>query len=126
MVWWLIKHLEKNTVSFLGYLANLRKPAISFVLLVSPFVRMEQLDFHWKDFYEIWYFRIFRKSVETIRVSLKSDENNTLLEDVCTFIKMCLLILLKIRNTADERRRGNQSTQFMFKNFFPKIVPFVK
>jgi hypothetical protein len=26
-------------------------------------VRMEQLGSHWTDFHEIWYLRIFRKSV---------------------------------------------------------------
>jgi len=31
---------------------------------------MEQLDSHWTDFHEIWYLRIFRKSVEKIEVSL--------------------------------------------------------
>ena len=37
---------------------------------------MEQIGFHWADFYEILYFRIFRKSVEEIQVSFKSDKNN--------------------------------------------------
>jgi len=39
-------------------------------------VRMEQLGAHWTDFHEIWYLSIFRKSVEKIQVSLKSDKNN--------------------------------------------------
>jgi hypothetical protein len=39
-------------------------------------VRVEQLGFHWKDFHKIWYLSIFRKSVEDIRGSLKSDNNN--------------------------------------------------
>ena len=30
---------------------------------------------HWKDFHEILYLNIFRKSVEKIQVSLKSDQN---------------------------------------------------
>jgi len=42
---------------------------------VRPSVRIEQLDSHWTDFYDIWYLRIFRKSVEKIQVSLKSDKN---------------------------------------------------
>ena len=37
---------------------------------------MEQLGSHWTDFNEIWYLRIFRKSVKKIQVSLKSDKNN--------------------------------------------------
>ena len=37
---------------------------------------MKQLGSHWADFYEIWYFSIFRKFVEKIQVSLKSDKND--------------------------------------------------
>jgi hypothetical protein len=44
---------------------------------VRPFVRMEQLSSHWTDFDEIWYLSFFfRKSVEKIQVSLKSDNSN--------------------------------------------------
>jgi hypothetical protein len=38
-----------------------------------PSVRVEQLGSHWTDFDETWY---FRKSVEKIKVLLKSDKNN--------------------------------------------------
>jgi hypothetical protein len=44
--------------------------------LVCPSVRMEQLYFHWTVFHEILYLSIFRKSVEEIQGSLKSDKNN--------------------------------------------------
>ena len=37
---------------------------------------MEQLGSDWKDFHEILYLSIFRKSVEKIQVSLNSDKNN--------------------------------------------------
>ena len=36
---------------------------------------MEQLGSHWKDFHEILYLSIFRKTVEKIKVSLQSEEN---------------------------------------------------
>jgi hypothetical protein len=39
-------------------------------------VRIEQHRSHWTDFHEIWYLRIFRKSVERIQVPLKSDTIN--------------------------------------------------
>ena len=45
---------------------------------VRLYVRMEQLVSQWADFHEIWYLGIFRKSVEKIQVSLKSDNNNGL------------------------------------------------
>jgi hypothetical protein len=42
---------------------------------VRPPARMEQLGCHWADFHEILYLIIFRKYVEKIQVSLKSDKN---------------------------------------------------
>jgi len=44
-------------------------------LSVRPYVHVEQLGFHWTDFYEILYLSIFRKSVEEKHVSLKLDKN---------------------------------------------------
>jgi len=60
---------------FLGAFAKLRKATISYIMSVHLSVRMEQLGSHWEEFHEIWYLRIFRKSVENIQVSLKSDKN---------------------------------------------------
>jgi hypothetical protein len=53
-------------------------------LSACPFVRlsaclsvpMEQLGSSWKDFCEMLYLNVFRKYVEKIQVSLKSDKNN--------------------------------------------------
>ena len=60
---------------------------IMFILLSS--VRMEQLGSHFTDFHEILYVRVFRKSVEKILFLLKSDKkNDTLHEDLCTFMIM--------------------------------------
>ena len=61
-------------VKFLGALAKLRKATTIFAVSVS--VRMEQLYSHWTDFDETWYLSFFRKSVDKIQVSLKSDMNN--------------------------------------------------
>jgi hypothetical protein len=43
---------------------------------VCPSVRVEQLGSHWKDFHEVLYFSIFRKLVQKIKVSSKSDKNS--------------------------------------------------
>jgi len=43
---------------------------------VCPSVRTKQLGSHRMDFYEISYMSIFRKCVEKMKVSLKSDPNN--------------------------------------------------
>jgi hypothetical protein len=61
---------------YLGAFEELRKVTISFVMSVCLSVRVEQLGSHWTKFHENWYLRIFRKSVEKIQDSLKSDEND--------------------------------------------------
>jgi hypothetical protein len=38
--------------------------------------RMTQLGSHWTDINEIFYLNFFRKSVEKIQVSLKSDDDD--------------------------------------------------
>jgi len=40
---------------FLDAFAKLRKFTINFVMSVRPFVRMEQLGSHWKNFHESLY-----------------------------------------------------------------------
>jgi len=62
-------------IGFLGAFAKLRKAIISFLMSIRLSVRIEQLGSHWTDFHEFWYVVIFRKYVEKIRVSLKSDKN---------------------------------------------------
>ena len=54
----------------------LRKATVGFVKSVCLSVRMEQPGSQLMDFLEILYLNIFRKSVEKIRVLLKSEENN--------------------------------------------------
>jgi hypothetical protein len=51
---------------------KLQKATISFIVHIRFSVRVEQLCSHWKDFHEIFYLSIFRKSVQKIEVSLKS------------------------------------------------------
>ena len=68
--------LTETSNTFLGAFAKLHKATISFVMSVCSSVRIEQLGSHWTDFHEIWYMSIFRKSVEKIQVSLRSDKNS--------------------------------------------------
>ena len=49
---------------FICDFAKLRKATDSFVMIVRPFVHMEQLGSHWRCFNEIWYLRNFRKFFE--------------------------------------------------------------
>jgi len=84
-------------------------------------VCMEHLGFNWTDFYEIWYFRIFRKSVQKIQVSLKSDENKGYFTWWSIHILiLCRSILLRMRNISDKSCKGNQNTKDVIRNFFRK------
>ena len=70
-----VKEEGKSRMSFLGEFPLLRKATSSFVMSVRLSTRMESLDSHWTDLHEMWYLRVFRKSVEKIQVSLKSNKN---------------------------------------------------
>jgi len=67
-------------LTFLSAFAKLRKATNGIVMSVRPSVRpsvrMKQLGSHWKGFHEILYLSNFRKTVQKIQVSLKSDKNN--------------------------------------------------
>ena len=65
-----------NELIFLGNLTKLRKLAISLFMSVRLFVLVDTLGSQWKDFHEIWYLNIFRKSAEKIQVSFISDKNS--------------------------------------------------
>jgi len=59
-----------------GEFAKLRRATINLVMSVRPSVHLSvQMEQHWTDFHEIWYLKIFRKSVENVYVSWKSDKN---------------------------------------------------
>jgi len=47
-----------------------------FAMSVHLFIHMEQLGSHQVDFYDTGYLSIFRKFVNKIHVSLKSDKSN--------------------------------------------------
>jgi len=51
------------------------KATISFIMSVCPSVHLKRLGSHWTDSREIWYLNTVPKSVEKIKVSLKSGKN---------------------------------------------------
>jgi hypothetical protein len=65
-----------------GAFDKMGKVNVAFVMCVCVCVcvcvsvHTERLGYRWKDFHAIWYWRIFRKSVEKIQVALKFDKNN--------------------------------------------------
>jgi hypothetical protein len=80
-----------------------------------------------KDFHEIWYLDIFRKSVKKIQVLLKSDKNNGYFWQRPVHIYDNISPLNSSRNKKYFRQwyRWNGNTRFMFNNFLPKILPFM-
>jgi hypothetical protein len=62
---------------------------------------------------------MFRKSVEKIEISLKSDKNNGYFhEDLGTFMTIFSSFFLRMRSVSDKGCRDDQNTRFRFTNFF--------
>jgi hypothetical protein len=47
-------------------------------------------------------------------------------EDLYTFMLMSRSVILRLRNVSDENCIENPSTRFVFSNFIPKIMLFVR
>jgi len=47
-------------------------------------------------------------------------------EDLYTFLIISCSNLLRMVNVLDKYHRDNQNTHFMFNNFFPGLVPFMR
>ena len=65
-----------NEARISGAFANLRNAIINYVMSACLSVRKEQFGSHWMNFNEILYFKIFRKYVQKIHVSIKYDKND--------------------------------------------------
>jgi len=90
---------------------------------------MKRLGSHWTDFHETWFFlNTFRKSLEALQVSLKSDKNSpgTLHEDQCTFFIISRSRLLRMGNVSGKKIVDKIKTQIIFSNAFLKIVQFMR
>ena len=62
----------------------------------------------------------------TARQTTDDNVTGTLLEDQYIFVIMSRSVLLRVRNVSGKISRENQNTHFVFSNFFPKIVPFMR
>jgi hypothetical protein len=78
---------------------------------VCPSAYKEQLGCHWVDIHEILLLCIFRKTVEQIQVSLKSDNNNGYFACRHFFTIFCS-VLLRMRNVSDKSYGENHNTHF--------------
>jgi len=116
---------KNSSTSEIQLMAELRKATISFIIAVRRSVRMKQLSSHWTDFHVIWHLIIFRKSVEIIHVSLKSDKKTgTLHENLCTLTIIPLSFGPRMRNVSDGSCRENQDTHSVFSVFFFGLTVF--
>ena len=88
---------------------------------VCPSFRMAEIASHWKDFHEVWYWSMFREYVEKTRVSLKPHNNNgTSRADRHTFLIITRSVLRIMQNLSDKSCRENETTHFIFSDFFRK------
>jgi hypothetical protein len=94
---------------------------MSFVMSVCPFVRVEQLESHWTDFYKkkLMFRFFFQNMSRKIKVSLKSEKKTgTSREDVFAFMTICHWILLRIRNVLDKTVEKIKTHILLSKLFF--------
>ena len=87
--------------------------------LVCSSVLMEQVWSQGTNFHGICYLRIFRKSVEEMQVSSKSDKTNgTVHEDRQTILILSRLILFRMSNVSENQIQRKSQHKFCVSNFF--------
>ena len=111
--------MAEGLYELLGAFAKLLKATRSFVTSVLLSVRMKQLCSHWTYFHEIWYFRIFRKSIDKIPGPLTSVKlNDTLSEVQYIFFIVSRSFLIRTINVTDWSFIENQIIYFVLSKFF--------
>jgi hypothetical protein len=107
-------------VNFVGAFAKLWEATISFfILFVRPSARNNSAPIG-RIFTKFNTLNIFRKSVEKIQVSLKSDKHYGYFTWRHIYIyHNIIIILLRMRNETKKKLcRGNQNTHPIFNNFY--------
>jgi hypothetical protein len=84
-------------------------------------VSVEKFGCHRKDFRKSCYLCIFRKSVEEIEFSLKSDKNKGQIK----FIIISREILLRMKNVSEKSFRENQ-IRILYSSVFFLIFSFIR
>jgi len=121
----------KTNKEFLKYGAfgKLRQTTVSFVMPVSQSVRLYALKNSAPSGrifikFNIW---VFSKICREKQIWLKSDKNNGYFNwkpMYCTFKIISRSVPLRMGNVSDKNCIKNWNSHFMFKNVFPKILPF--
>ena len=112
--------LSGSLWSFVDELQSLQKATTSFIMSVCPYVRpsvlTEHLGSYWKDFHDISYWRIFRKTAEKIQASLKPGNNNGYfsLRPMYIFVPNLAQLFLDKRFIEDQNTHLCPLTLFFF------------
>ena len=87
---------------------------------VCTSVGIEQLGSQWSNFHEIWYPTIFPKLSRKFKFQQNLTQTTGTLHTVLWTFTISRWTLLRMRNASDKSCRQNQSTHFVFCNFFPE------
>jgi hypothetical protein len=111
-----------SALSLVAAFAKLLKASPCFVISTYPSVRLsvylspfhaEQQPPTWRNFREILYLYIFRKSVDKFQLSLQSDKNNRQVLYMTTYVQLCVIIscrfMFRMRNIWDKIFRRDQN-----------------
>ena len=116
--------------TFLGACAKFRWAKTSLVISFCPSLscRLDQLVYYWTNFHDMHYLSIFfRKSVDKIQVSLKSDKNDGYLTwRHSAYMIITRWILLRVTNISEKVVEGNKAHVWSSGTFLLKIVSFVR
>ena len=116
-----ITRIPRLLYGFLGAFAKLQIVAVSFFMSVGLCVHLSARN-KWapnRRIFMKFYIFYFRKSVDKIQFSLKSDKNSRYFtwRPIYIYAVSCS-VLLTMRYVSDKIFWENQHTQFMFNNFF--------
>jgi len=107
-----------------GELAKLRQTTVSFIPSVRLSAWLPPYGFLQNLTFEYFFFenasRKFKFSENLTQIT------GTLHEDQCTILIISRSVSLRLRNVSDRSCRENRNTHFVFRNFPPKIVPFMR
>ena len=105
--------------AFLGALANLEKRALVSVCLTVSLSTRNNSASNGRSFKKFDYLRLFKKFVDKIQDSLKSDRlTGPLHEDLCTFMTSSFSMI----SVSGSSCRENVDTHFVFDSSFSKIL----
>jgi len=114
----------------LGAFEKLRKATISFVISFHPSVCPPS----WNNsaptgrmFIKFDISGFFKNLLRKFKCRYnQTKRKGTLHEYKSTFFIISRSVLFKMRHVSEKPCRENQNTHFMFANFFPKIIPFMR